>query len=251
MRGEDINDIERFIDPCEDRRTDKQIHWEGDYYSPSGIKARLIDSFGEPDIAQLGAIVAAFLILSVVRLTLGAIADNSIFTQLGLAAAAVLITLRYLNKIRGTQRLNRLNVGFIVIVGAVFLIFRGGVEYLFTQWGEASLKAIYMFIYIMFGSLGEVIRIAISLAVVIHTFIRVSVDKAEYAASVIMAAAAELGITYMIICGSRDVYNFFCIADSALMLISCIALKKSASRYIHCMTIAFCILSMAEIYGMK
>jgi hypothetical protein len=251
MRGEDINDIERFVDPCEDRRTDKQIHWEGDYYSPCGIKARLIDSFGEPDIAQLGAVAEAFLILSVARLTLGAIADNSIFTQLGLAAVAMFIIFRYLNKIRGKRRLNRLNMAFIAVVGAAFIVLRGGVDYLLTQWGEASLKAIYMFIYIMFGSLGEVIRIAVSLAIVIYTFVKVSVDKAEYAASVIMAVAATLGITYMMICGTRDVYSLFCIADSVLMLISCIALKKSANRYIHCMTIAFCILSMAEIYGMK
>ncbi len=248
----EFNDMERFYDTCEDKRTYKQIVWEEGIYKDGSLRQKWAYSFGKNGFYKFGKKIAAFLILMLLWTAFAVIIPNSVVRAVFDVASVAGVNAASVWLYRNTQedkRLTRLNIAYIAFCVIFAAVFYKYFVFVFEYIGKAVFLSLYYGVYMITGNGAFVVRILISIAVV-YCALRYNREKGNIVSIAISIISVMAGIVYRAIVG--DSYGIYCafafmIAASACCAFLCYI--KNRNRFLRNASLVFCFVSYMEMAG--
>lgn len=254
MGNWDKNDLERFYDPCDERRTDKQILWEEGVRKEGSFRQRWEYNFGENGFYKFGKKTASILLLAMFWVGISILINNNLAREVLQVLFVAFVNIASIWLFRQTQqykRLTRFNNIYIICCILFTLVFYKYMNSLFGYWGHAAFLSLYYGIYFMSKYASIIVRIAVSVWIIYNT-LRYNLGKEIYdMINVILSiSAVAIGFVYKYFAAYSSIVYYVLIFS--IMLIAAIGFLlyiKTKNKFMRNTILVFSFISFMEVLG--
>lgn len=250
----DINDMERFYDPCDDTRTQTQIIWEEGIYREGSFRQKWAYNFGKNGFYKFGKKIVAFFTVMIFWIALDSLIPyNGIKIILqALEVAVVNLGSVWLYRQTGTNKeFTRLNIIYVVGCGIFTLIFYKYMDFVFGYMSYGIFLSLYYVTYVISKNISVIVRLVVSV-VLIYTSIRYNITKnKEYILSVIFCIISTItGICYRCFAaGNSVIYNISLFIVMISVVFGFLLYIITGNKFLRNVTMLFAFVSLMEILG--
>lgn len=250
----DINDTERFYDPCDDTRTKSQIIWEEGIYKEGSFRQKWAYNFGKNGFYKFGKKIAAFFTVMLFWVVLESLIPYNIMKIIFQILGVVAVNLGSIWLYRQTcedKNIAGLNIAYIICCGIFTAVFYKYMNFVFGYMSLGIFLSLYYVIYVTGGNMAFVLRIVIS-AVLIYNSIRYNLTKSkeDILGVVISVTSIMTGILCKVFGGGNIlISNLGLIAVMVSVIIGFLLYMRTGNKFLRNITILFAIISLMEILG--
>jgi hypothetical protein len=245
--GRNYDDMDKFYDPCEDNRTDKQIQWEDGLYKQGGLRLKWAESFGRNDITKVGRKLATFLMAVLLWNMVDVIMPTGLAKMILQCMMITLTGFAEMWDYRGAK-FTPLNWGYIVFLAVISSGFYSAFAYVFGDWGNSIFSAAYGFLYELTPVFGYSVKVIASVLALFAVFKQENENKCTIFAKVLFCVPIVISLLFFV--AGLDSYNILTITVGiAVVVIAFLLWIKSKNKFIRNMTFVFTFYAMIEIIG--